>query len=86
VCASRVGDTYAKRRLPSLPGVRRYFTPGQGTCVFQGRRKGVGAVSIGLLICKTAVRGTSAVLSRPVPGIVVINASPFHVGEGSERG
>ena len=47
----RVLETYAKRELPNYQvfDERRYFTPGQGICVFQ-----VEGVSVGLLICEDA--------------------------------
>ena len=51
----RILETYAKRELPNYQvfDERRYFTPGQGVCVFQ-----VGdaehRVSVGLLICEDA--------------------------------
>jgi NAD+ synthase (glutamine-hydrolysing) len=43
--------TYAKRELPNYQvfDERRYFVPGQGTCVFE-----VGGVRVGLLICEDA--------------------------------
>src|SRR6185369_12777056 len=47
----RVLETYAKRELPNYQvfDEYRYFTRGQGTCVFQ-----VEDVSVGLLICEDA--------------------------------
>jgi len=84
----RVIETYAKRELPNYQvfDERRYFTPGQGTCVFQAG-EGVDAVSIGLLICEDAWFEEPARLARQAGAelLVVINASPFHVGKGSER-
>jgi NAD+ synthase (glutamine-hydrolysing) len=51
----RVIETYAKRELPNYQvfDERRYFTPGQGTCVFQAG-EGDEAISVGLLICEDA--------------------------------
>src|SRR5881398_3331247 len=51
VSEGRLTETYAKRELPNYQvfDERRYFTPGQGTCVFQ-----VDGVSVGLIICEDA--------------------------------
>ncbi len=80
----RVLETYAKRELPNYQvfDERRYFTPGQGTCVFQ-----VGGISVGLLICEDAWFDEPALLAKEAGAelLVVSNASPFHVGKGSER-
>jgi NAD+ synthase (glutamine-hydrolysing) len=80
----RVLETYAKRELPNYQvfDERRYFTPGQGTCVFQ-----VEGVNVGLLICEDAWFEEPALLARESGAelLAVINASPFHVGKGGER-
>jgi NAD+ synthase (glutamine-hydrolysing) len=80
----RVIETYAKRELPNYQvfDERRYFTPGQGTCVFQA-----GGVSVGLLICEDAWFDEPARLAKEAGAelLAVINASPFHVGKGYER-
>ncbi len=80
----RVLETYAKRELPNYQvfDERRYFTPGQGVCVFQ-----VDGVSVGLLICEDAWFDEPGLLAKEAGAelIAVINASPFHVGKGSER-
>ena len=80
--------TYAKRELPNYQvfDERRYFTPGHGTCVFQAG-EGSDAVEIGLLICEDAWFEEPAHLARQAGAelLVVINASPFHVGKGGER-
>ncbi len=80
----RVIESYAKRLLPNYQvfDERRYFTPGQGTCVFQ-----VGGVSVGLLICEDAWFEEPAQLAKDAGAelLAVINASPFHVGKGYER-
>jgi NAD+ synthase (glutamine-hydrolysing) len=80
----RVLETYAKRELPNYQvfDERRYFTPGQGTCVFQ-----VDGVNVGLLICEDAWFDEPAMLAKESGAelLAVINASPFHVGKGSER-
>ena len=84
----RIIESYAKRELPNYQvfDERRYFTPGQGTCVFQAG-DGDDAISIGLLICEDAWFEEPARLARQAGAelLVVINASPFHVGKGGER-
>ncbi len=87
----RIIETYAKRELPNYQvfDERRYFTPGQGTCVFQakGDEEGDDAISVGLLICEDAWFEEPARLARESGAelLMVINASPFHVGKGGER-
>lgn len=80
----RVIENYAKRQLPNYQvfDERRYFVPGQGTCVFQA-----GDVSVGLLICEDAWFDEPAQLAKDAGAelLAVINASPFHVGKGYER-
>ena len=80
----RVIENYAKRMLPNYQvfDERRYFVPGQGTCVFQ-----VGGISVGLLICEDAWFEEPAQLAKEAGAelLAVINASPFHVGKGYER-
>ena len=80
----RILETYAKRELPNYQvfDERRYFTPGQGSCVFQ-----VAGFNVGLLICEDAWFEEPARLARQGGAelLVVINASPFHVGKGYER-
>ena len=79
-----IEQTYYKRELPNY-GVfdeRRYFAAGTVTCVFE-----VGGVRIGLLVCEDAwltepARETTAAGAQL---LVVINASPFHVGKSAER-
>ncbi|MGV8805516.1 MAG: NAD+ synthase [Polaromonas sp.] len=84
----RIIESYAKRELPNYQvfDERRYFTPGQGTCVFQAG-EGEGAISVGLLICEDAWFEEPARLAKEAGAelLVVINASPFHVGKGGER-
>jgi NAD+ synthase (glutamine-hydrolysing) len=84
----RIIESYAKRELPNYQvfDERRYFTPGQGTCVFQAG-EGPDAISIGLLICEDAWFEEPARLAKQAGAelLVVINASPFHVGKGGER-
>jgi NAD+ synthase (glutamine-hydrolysing) len=80
--------TYAKRELPNYQvfDERRYFTPGQGVCVFEAG-EGQSAVRVGLLICEDAWFEEPARLTKGAGAelLVVINASPFHVGKGNER-
>ncbi|HQS33066.1 MAG TPA: NAD+ synthase [Polaromonas sp.] len=80
--------TYAKRELPNYQvfDERRYFTPGQGICVFEAG-EGESAVRVGLLICEDAWFEEPARLTKEAGAelLVVINASPFHVGKGNER-
>ena len=84
VSEGRVLETYAKRELPNYQvfDERRYFTPGQGICVFQ-----VEGVSVGLLICEDAWFDEPGLLAKEAGAemLAVINASPFHVGKGGER-
>ena len=88
LCEGRRVATYAKRELPNYQvfDERRYFTPGRGICVFQAG-EGSDAVEIGLLICEDAWFEEPAHLARQAGAelLVVINASPFHVGKGGER-
>ncbi len=85
----RIIESYAKRELPNYQvfDERRYFTPGQGTCVFQAEGVDGEAISVGLLICEDAWFEEPARLAREAGAelLVVINASPFHVGKGGER-
>ena len=88
LCEGRQVATYAKRELPNYQvfDERRYFTPGQGVCVFRVG-EGNDAVEVGLLICEDAWFEEPANLARQAGAelLVVINASPFHVGKGGER-
>ena len=80
----QVEQTYAKRELPNYQvfDERRYFSPGQGVCVFE-----VEGVTVGLLICEDAWFEEPARLAKEAGAevLAVINASPFHVGKGGER-
>ena len=81
-------QTYAKRELPNYQvfDERRYFTPGEGVCVFEAG-EGVQKLRIGLLICEDAWYEEPARLAKEAGAqmLAVINASPFHVGKGYER-
>ncbi|MEY4344444.1 MAG: hypothetical protein RL032_276 [Pseudomonadota bacterium] len=80
--------TYAKRELPNYQvfDERRYFTPGNGLCVFDAG-EGDSLVRVGLLICEDAWFEEPARLAQEAGAqmLAVINASPFHVGKGYER-
>jgi NAD+ synthase (glutamine-hydrolysing) len=84
----QVVATYAKRELPNYQvfDERRYFTPGQGVCVFGAGEAGE-EVRVGLLICEDAWFEEPARLAKEAGAqmLAVINASPFHVGKGYER-
>jgi NAD+ synthase (glutamine-hydrolysing) len=88
VSEGRILETYAKRELPNYQvfDERRYFTPGQGVCVFQAG-EGADRISVGLLICEDAWFDEPAQLAKEAGAelLVVINASPFHMGKGGER-
>ena len=88
VCQGKVVARYFKRELPNYQvfDERRYFTPGQESCVFE-LVCGGAAFKVGLLICEDAWFEQPA---RDLAGagaqiVAVINASPFHVGKGMER-
>jgi NAD+ synthase (glutamine-hydrolysing) len=84
----RVLATYAKRELPNYQVFddRRYFSPGDGVCVFEAGDS-AAPVRVGLLICEDAWFDQPAALARQHGAqiLAVINASPFHVGKGYER-
>jgi NAD+ synthase (glutamine-hydrolysing) len=84
----QVVATYAKRELPNYQvfDERRYFTPGNGVCVFEAG-EGADALRVGLLICEDAWFEEPARLAKEAGAqmLAVINASPFHVGKGYER-
>jgi NAD+ synthase (glutamine-hydrolysing) len=82
-------DTYAKRELPNYQvfDERRYFTPGRGVCVIAMEGDQGESIQVGLLICEDAWFEEPAWLAKDAGAdlLVVINASPFHVGKGAER-
>ena len=88
LCEGKVLATYAKRELPNYQvfDERRYFTPGNTACVFEVEGDNVG-VKVGLLICEDAWFDAPAQSAKDAGAelLVVINASPFHVGKGGER-
>ncbi|RFO96996.1 NAD+ synthase [Rhodoferax lacus] len=79
---------YAKRELPNYQvfDERRYFSPGEGVCVFEAG-EGADCVRVGLLICEDAWFEEPARLAKESGAelLAVINASPFHIGKGYER-
>lgn len=80
----RVLGQYVKHALPNY-GVfdeLRYFTPDQQACVVE-----VGGVKAGVLICEDAwVTGPAqAAKSAGAQMLLVLNASPYHLGKQSER-
>jgi len=89
ICDGAVLHTYAKRELPNYQvfDERRYFVPGQGSCVFELSQKGGQSLRVGLLICEDAWFETPAEDARRAGAdvLAVINASPFHTGKGGER-
>ncbi|MFO6421356.1 NAD+ synthase [Hylemonella sp. W303a] len=79
---------YAKRELPNYQvfDERRYFEPGDATCVFDVEADGE-PIRVGLLICEDAWFDAPARETREAGAelLAVINASPFHAGKGGER-
>ncbi len=79
---------YDKRELPNYQvfDERRYFSPGQGVCVFEAGAPGA-RVKVGVLICEDAWFEAPArdAAQAGAQLLAVINASPFHVGKGLER-
>jgi len=80
----QIEQTYFKRELPNYQvfDERRYFVAGQESCVFE-----VAGVRVGVLICEDAWYPAAArdVAAAGAEVLAVINASPFHLGKGTER-
>jgi len=76
--------SYDKRELPNYQvfDERRYFTPGQESCVFE-----IQGVKMGLLICEDAWYAAPAqsACEQGAQILLVLNASPYHMGKGHER-
>jgi len=89
ICEGQVLHTYAKRELPNYQvfDERRYFVPGDQTCVFDVPVPSGGTLRVGLLICEDAWFEQPAEDARNAGAqlLAVINASPFHAGKGDER-
>ncbi len=92
-CASvlregQVLATYAKQQLPNYQvfDERRYFAPGNQTCVFEAG-PAHALVRVGLLICEDAWFEGPALAAKAAGAqlLAVINASPFHLGKGYQR-
>jgi NAD+ synthase (glutamine-hydrolysing) len=86
--AGRVIGTYAKRELPNYQvfDEKRYF--------ISGREAGLGPLVVevdglkfGLLICEDAwfTEPAEAALGAGAQALLVLNASPFHLGKQAER-
>ncbi len=76
--------SYAKQALPNY-GVfdeLRYFTPGQQPCVVD-----VNGTRMGVLICEDAWLPAPAQAAKQAGAdmLVVLNASPYHLGKQAER-
>ena len=86
--AGRVVARYAKRELPNYQvfDERRYFVSGREVglppCVFE-----VDGQRFGVLICEDAWFDEPALAAREVGAqrLLVLNASPFHLGKAAER-
>ena len=80
----KIEQTYAKRELPNYQvfDERRYFVPDSKPCVFE-----VEGVKVGVLVCEDAWFATPArdTAAAGAQLLAVINASPFHLGKGTER-
>lgn len=75
---------YSKRELPNYAvfDEKRYFAPGSRPCV-----RTIAGVPAALLICEDAWLGRAAVdaLDEGAQLLIVINASPWHVGKLEQR-
>lgn len=82
--AGSVVACYDKRELPNYQvfDERRYFQPGQQALVFEH-----AGLRCGLLICEDAwfTQPAADCRAQGADVLLVINASPFHVGKGNER-
>ena len=82
--AGKVVAHYDKRELPNYQvfDERRYFQPGDQALVFEHL-----GVRCGLLICEDAwfTQPAADCQAQGAELLLVINASPFHVGKGDER-
>ncbi|GAB4089433.1 glutamine-dependent NAD(+) synthetase [Hydrogenophaga soli] len=80
---------YCKQKLPNYQvfDERRYFVPGHHPVVFDLPDAQGASVKVGLLICEDAWFDEPALAARDAGAqlLLVINASPFHTGKGSER-
>lgn len=87
--AGAVRMVYAKRELPNYQvfDERRYFVQGHGAGVFDIALPQGGVCRVGLLICEDAWHEAPAqdAYAAGADLLMVINASPYHVGKGDER-
>jgi len=81
----RLAATYDKMRLPN-EGVfdeARYFVPGERPCVVD-----VAGIPVGIVVCQDLWTADGPVRASAEAGarvLVVLNASPYHVGKRTER-
>ena len=88
LCEGKVVATYAKRELPNYQvfDERRYFVSGRevwmGAVVIE-----VQGVRVGILICEDAWFEEPGATAKAAgaQALVVLNASPFHLGKSEER-
>ena len=82
--SGRVQVMYAKQALPNYAvfDELRYFIPGQAPCLID-----VNGVRAGILICEDAwlPEPAQAVRQAGAQMLVVLNASPYHLGKQAER-
>jgi NAD+ synthase (glutamine-hydrolysing) len=75
---------YDKQKLPNYQvfDEQRYFSPGHAPCVFEH-----AGVKLGLLICEDAWFEAPAKQAAAAGAevLLVLNASPYHMGKGAER-
>ena len=88
LAGGQVIGTYAKRELPNYQvfDERRYFVSGrdagESPLVFE-----VDGLRLGLLVCEDAWfdEPPAAAKAAGAQALLVLNASPFHLGKGNER-
>src|SRR5574337_950364 len=85
LCGYAAEDLYLRPSFLSTCEVcdgRRYFVPGEGSCVFE-----VEGVRLGLLSCEDAWYPGPARGARQAGAqlLLTLNASPYHLGKGAER-
>lgn len=88
LCGGQVVARYAKRELPNYQvfDERRYFVAGDAPCVFEAGPVGA-RLRLGLLICEDAwfERAAAQSAAAGAQALVVLNASPYHLGKSDER-
>jgi NAD+ synthase (glutamine-hydrolysing) len=82
--AGKIIASYQKQCLPnySVFDERRYFSPGETACVVE-----LAGVKFGLAICEDVWQQSPVVQARSAGAevMLVLNASPFHLGKYHER-